>query len=157
MQSDGGSSDSRADDSANKLIEQFYKEDYLRYKQAVKIPKEAAVAVDVSFKRLERNLAKNGGYSTLDKFRRKSTRRTISIGDSTSLSIKSASGMSFTSKTFERRKKLNSTNQLNLAAVISSVENPPTDPSTEITQLTLLGMNSTTTSAPVIKKKQTLS
>lgn len=31
-QSEKGSSDSKADDSAKKLIQEFYKEDYLRYK-----------------------------------------------------------------------------------------------------------------------------
>jgi hypothetical protein len=108
LRSKNESSDSQADDSAKKLIEQFYKEDYLQYKQSVVIPKEAAVALSESFNRLERiNSKKSSGLES--KFRRKSTRRTISIGNNSSVSITSITGGSFASKTFERRMSTNPT------------------------------------------------
>ena len=87
-QSENGSSDSKAEDSAKKLIREFYRDDYLRYKKTVKIPKEAAVAISESFNSIERLNANKPGTTGLDsKFRRKSTRRTISIGNNSSVSI----------------------------------------------------------------------
>lgn len=78
------SDQSRISDSANKLIEQFYQEDYFKYRSNPAVPKEALSSIQQSFTRIEREMdqkkRKTNKIEVDVRFRRKSSRKANSIG-----------------------------------------------------------------------------